>query len=315
MKLTIARGVLAKAKEGGALKSVSILPLVDPPEAPAGSQMIGLAYEIGPAGASFSPAITLVIAFDPEKLPAGFDEKRLMLVTWDVAAARWIDLEAIVDAASNTLSVTISRLGIFTLVAHMRPASFSVGDLIISPAEIQTGGRVSIGASVRNTGDLGGTHGVELTVNGKIESSQSVTIAGNSAQVVSFSVVRDTPGRYEVSLGGLSGAFTVRLPPAPAAFSLSPLAISRSEIHFGEETNISVVVENTGDLAGTYSVSFRIDGAVVSVREVTVAGHATQQVSLDVPGKSAGTFSVDVNGRRVPSPSNPGRVHRPRPRR
>jgi hypothetical protein len=99
-----------------------------------------------------------------------------------------------------------------------------------------------------------------------------------------------------VSLGSISGSFRVRMPPAPASFKVGPLAISRTEISFGEETNISVTVENTGDVAGSYVVTFKINGTPVNTHEVVVEGHATRKVSYDAPGKAPGVYSVDVNG-------------------
>jgi hypothetical protein len=155
---------------------------------------------------------------------------------------------------------------------------------------------LSIAVSVKNSGDLGGSYAVELKVNGKIESTQSVTVGGDSAKSVVFAVVRDTPGSYEVSVGGLSGAFKVRGAPAPPAFSVKSLSISRSEISFGEETVISVIAENAGDVAGFYKVTFKIDGTPVKAIEVSLAAHTTFKLEHAAIGKAPGTFSVDVNG-------------------
>jgi hypothetical protein len=114
-----------------------------------------------------------------------------------------------------------------------------------------------------------------------------------------------------VSVGSLSGSFKVRSLPAPATFKVGPLVISRSEIAFGEETVISVLVENTGDVAGLYTVTFKINGATAGVRDANVAAHATQKVEYAAFGKAPGTFSVDVNGQAgsftvKPLPAPPG---------
>jgi hypothetical protein len=94
------------------------------------------------------------------------------------------------------------------------------------------------------------------------------------------------------------------------------LTISRTELTIGEETNVSVVVTNTGDVAGSYTVTFRLDGVAVSVREVHVPAHAAQTVGYDAPCKVPGVFAVDVNGQAVsftvkawaaPPPKAPGK--------
>ncbi len=296
-KLSIGRGVLAKATDGSALRSVSIQPVASPPAPPADSQIIGLAYELGPAGATFNPAVTLTLTYDPAKLPAGLDEKNLVMATWDAAAGKWIELPTTVDPVAHTLSVTIGHLSTFAVVAHTRAASFSIADLSISPAEVPGGGQVSIGASVRNTGDLGGTYTVELKVNGQAESKQTVTVGGNAAQPVSFTVVRDTPGSYEVSVGGLSGVFKVAAPPASAAvFKLKSLTVEPGIVNLGQDVIISVVVDNTGGTAGTGPIVLKVDGALVETREVVLAPGASQKVGFTYSGQPAGVRKVNVNG-------------------
>ena len=65
VQLTIARGVQARAKDGGPLKSASINRLDSPPPPPPDVRMVGPAYELGPDGATFEPPIMLTFVFDP----------------------------------------------------------------------------------------------------------------------------------------------------------------------------------------------------------------------------------------------------------
>jgi len=84
--------------------------------------------------------------------------------------------------------------------------------------------------------------------------------------------------------------------PAPAAFTVSSLTISPSQVSVGEEVSISVTVTNTGDLAGTYTVTLKINGIVENTENVTLAGGATELVVFTVAGNKEGTYSVEVNG-------------------
>jgi len=84
--------------------------------------------------------------------------------------------------------------------------------------------------------------------------------------------------------------------PGPAAFSLSSLTISPSEIALGESVTISVEVTNTGEEAGNYEVILKIDGVVEASEEVSVAAGASQEVIFTVAKDVAKTYSVDVHG-------------------
>ena len=89
---------------------------------------------------------------------------------------------------------------------------------------------------------------------------------------------------------------TLEPAPGPAAFSLSSLTISPSEIVLGESVTISVEVTNTGEEAGNYEVILKIDGVVEASEEVSVAAGASQQVIFTVSKDVAKTYSVDING-------------------
>jgi parallel beta-helix repeat protein len=95
-------------------------------------------------------------------------------------------------------------------------AAFTSSDLSISPSEVSTGGTVTITLSVANTSGSEGSHNVVLKINGVEETEQSVTLAADSSQNVSFSVSREEAGSYGVDVDGLTGSFTVVTPAPPA---------------------------------------------------------------------------------------------------
>jgi PGF-pre-PGF domain-containing protein len=84
--------------------------------------------------------------------------------------------------------------------------------------------------------------------------------------------------------------------PAPAAFTVSALTISPSQVSVWEEVSISVTVKNTGGTVGTCVVTLKINGAVKAIENVTLAGGATELVVFTVAGDKEGTYSVEVNG-------------------
>jgi len=114
---------------------------------------------------------------------------------------------------ADTYAVTVDGLsGSFTVVpvvAPPAPAAFSVSRLSFQPAEVEAGTAVTIAVLVSNTGGTEGSYTVVLKVNGVKEAEKTVTIAAGDSQEVSFSLTRDEPGTYSVSVDGLSGGFTV----------------------------------------------------------------------------------------------------------
>ncbi len=78
-------------------------------------------------------------------------------------------------------------------------------------------------------------------------------------------------------------------------FAISELTISPAEAEAGEEVTISVLVVNSGDLAGGYVVTLRIDNDVVATREITLEGGGSELVSFAVL-RDAGTYRFEING-------------------
>ncbi|MDO9580697.1 MAG: CARDB domain-containing protein, partial [Bacteroidales bacterium] len=121
--------------------------------------------------------------------------------------------------------------------AAAAPAAFSISSLTISPSEVYVGEAVTISFSVANTGGQSGSYTVTLKINGVVEATKEVTVAAGKSESVSFTTSKNVAGTYSVDVNGLTGSFIVKekvVPLAPAAFSVSSLSISPSEVYVGE---------------------------------------------------------------------------------
>ena len=98
------------------------------------------------------------------------------------------------------------------------PAAFQIADLVISPAEVKPGEKVTITAEVTNAGGTDGSYTAKLRINDVTEATRKVTVAAGASQLLSFTVVKDAPDTYKVSWDELSGQFGVvkPAPPKPA---------------------------------------------------------------------------------------------------
>ena len=81
-----------------------------------------------------------------------------------------------------------------------------------------------------------------------------------------------------------------------AAFTSSTLSISPSAVYMGETVTISVLITNSGDAAGDYTVALKIDGEVEATKEVTLNAGASEEVTFATAKDVAGTYSVEVDG-------------------
>jgi hypothetical protein len=297
---TFPRGTRALDKNGNALSSLMAAVDANPPPAPAKTNIIGLAYNFGPAGATFDPGITFTWRYDPETLPQGVAEKDLVLAYYDTAAGKWVELECVVDTENNKITATVTHFTTFAILATIppKPAAFKVSGLAISPSEVYPGESVTVSVLVSNSGEVSGSYRVTFKVNDVVVATKDTTVAAGASQTVSFTTSQSAAGTYTVNIDGLSGSFAVKkavVPPKPAAFKVSGLAISPSEVYPGESVTVSVLVSNSGEVSGSYRVTFKVNDVVVATKDTTVAAGASQTVTF-VTSQIAGTYAVDVDG-------------------
>jgi len=113
----------------------------------------------------------------------------------------------------------------------------------------------------------------------------------------------------------------------PAEFSVTDLSVVPDEINVGEETTISAMVANTGDLTASYEAILKINDVVTKTIEVTLDGGASQRVSFSITPDAAGKFTISIGGlsgslevkepegvvAEVPEPKPPAPAPEPKP--
>jgi hypothetical protein len=268
-----------------------------PPAQPENKQVIGLAYDLGPDGATFAPPLVLTFSYDNLDIPEDTNEGELVIAFWDEDAEEWVELNCEVDTDTNTITAEVSHFTTFIILADTNPACFTVSDLSITPAEVSVGQTVNITALVANTSDLSGTYEVVLKVDNIAVAAREVTLAGGDSETVSFGITMNDVATHTVSVGGLSGTFKIiGESQGSAAFSFSDLSVSPAEIQAGENVNISVSVVNTGDLSGGYQVKLIINDWVVETKKVTLAAGESKTIVFNTTKDTAGTYEIDIGG-------------------
>lgn len=297
LTINVPQDTVALDKDSKSLKRLEATINDKPPAPPQDTSIVGPAYDLGPDGVTFAPPITLTWAYSPETLPQGIDERHLLIAFWN--GSQWEALESQVNVDANTVSARISHFTQFALIGKSAPPplteSLSFSRLSVIPSEVNPTEPVTISAVVINTGSASQSHTVVLEINGLEGARKKVVVDAGSSQKVEFIITRSAAGTYQVSIGGLSGTFTVKAA-VPADFAVSDLTITPAEIESGEKVTISVIITNTGALTGSYEAIFKIGDAVIAAQEVTLAGGASQPVSIITTKNEAGTYIVNVNG-------------------
>jgi hypothetical protein len=100
---------------GVALSQISITPMTPVPAFPAGANIIGLAYNFEPSGATFTPTVPVRFSYDPALLPTGVAEGSLKIAVYDTAAKAWITLTTTIDTANHFLFADIAHFSIYAV--------------------------------------------------------------------------------------------------------------------------------------------------------------------------------------------------------
>ncbi len=91
----------------------------------------------------------------------------------------------------------------------VKRAEFEVSSLNISPDAVVSGDLTTVTADVENIGEVEGTYTVILTIDGVEVQTQEITLAVGARETVTFSVVKEASGTYQVGIAELTGTLTV----------------------------------------------------------------------------------------------------------
>lgn len=119
LTVTIPKGTTAQGEDGKRLKTLEVAVDETPPIPPEDNNIIGLAYDFGPTGATFEPPITFTWSYDPDALPTDVFEADLVLAYY--IDGEWIELECVVDTESDTITASVSHFTTFAVMGRVEP--------------------------------------------------------------------------------------------------------------------------------------------------------------------------------------------------
>jgi energy-converting hydrogenase Eha subunit A len=365
---TIPKGTIALNAAGSPLTQISIVPVTTTITLTGGVQITGTFYECGPSGATFNPAIKITISYFAATLPGGVNEKDLAIgwldsngkfnalpstvdtngkiVTAMTTHFTQFGLAAVTGAATTTTTTTSTTTATTTTNATtvtttgttttttLKPAAFTASNLSVSPLRVKPGESATASVTITNTGGTQGTYKVNLKVNGAVEDSRDVIIAGGDSKNVNFTISKNQPGDYTISIDTLSATLTVQNPETttstpvvkakssnvpfiiacifgvllglilaflimqrknqPASFSVSDLVIMPTTVKPGEAANVSVKITNIGRKPGSFKVVMYVNANAEGSRDITLAKGSSETVSFTVIKNNPGIYVVTI---------------------
>jgi hypothetical protein len=134
-----------------------------------------------------------------------------------------------------------------------RSADTRVTTAYLQPSQVLAGQPVKIMANVANRGDISSSFTASLMINGQLEATRKVSVPGNMAVPIEFTVTKDKPGTYEVELNGQKIYFTIIGTAMEPTYSAPPEPILKRP------------VSSSSSPTNTRTVSFAVMGVLILI--------------------------------------------------
>ena len=214
------------------------------PPLPAGMTIMSAVYNLTPDKTTFEPAAQITFYYDKALVPDGLNSETILIAYWDDEAKKWVSIEGcICDPSNGTITVGVTHLTVFAVMAPTRSASFALANLEISPDAVQTGEPTIIAVQISNNGDLKSSYEVVLKIDGFQTQQKNLTIAGGDIESVSFEISITEPGSHTIEINGLRKTITVIEPatpepeePATPVAAINEVPSSSTETHSSSMT-------------------------------------------------------------------------------
>jgi uncharacterized cupredoxin-like copper-binding protein len=214
--ITLAKDASCHDKETNKLSTITISEQTNWPPVPEDYDIIGAAYEFQPAGAEFAPSLSLTLRYVDNDVPQYASEEDVYIAYYDAPAGNWVPLSSQVDTQNNRVAAPVSHFTTFAIMGAAvppTPANFAVTTIDLSSEQVEPGQEVFVIVNVTNTGDSEGSYTLNLTINGEVEQTKTVTLAPSASDTVTFTVTKEKPGTYTVSVDGATKEFIVEVLP------------------------------------------------------------------------------------------------------
>jgi hypothetical protein len=204
-------------------------------------------------------------------------------------------IDLLIVGAAVGVYFYLQSQGVITGAA--KPATFTYSDLTVSPLEAYVGQSIGITVNVTNIGDVEGNTTVNLEINGAIEDSQNVTLAGlKDSLIVEFTVLKLKDGNYSVKIGDLEGSFLLKpAPPESSKIVLSNFKSDPYEVWPNQTVTVTANALNPSAETDRLMITVTDDGDIVDSLMIELEAGASQQVVFNLTATNEGKHTVKLN--------------------
>ncbi|MGB9837223.1 CARDB domain-containing protein [Methanothermobacter sp.] len=189
-------------------------------------------------------------------------------------------------------AVTVNGLTPVT-VRVLRPATFTVHSLMVSPHQGVLPLNVEVSARVSNVGDVPGNYTSRLYIDGVPVQSKTVNVAAGGETPVTFT--------YPITQRG-NHTFTVDTLPAenvnvlkPATLEIGSLNVTPSSAVGSANVEVEAEIQNTGDVEGDFTVPVYLNGNLISTYTIRVGPHEGAVLRFQRYISSPGKYTFSIN--------------------
>jgi len=247
-------------------------------------------YEVSTANGSSLEQVTYRFAVDGNVVDDG---GQLRVLASNGSGAKTVDHTVVENGSTMVVAATTDVVD-RVVVATVRP-DVSTGT-ITTDGEATTDAPVTIETTLTNDGSADATETVELTIDGTVVDSRSVTVPANGATTVSFETQFDSAGDRRVGVAGSERSISVA--EAGRQVELTGVSVDQNQVRAGAPFDVSATFENTGGEAAPAQANFAVAGTVVDSKRPTVPARETETVTFTYTAEDAGELTIAVNGER-----------------
>jgi hypothetical protein len=178
-----------------------------------------------PCSVTFEPPARLTLGYDYSQLPENLASLRIAVYH---PGRGWTELETErgSDPEMGEATARLSDASVIAVLANVQalypspdppiqpalPGVFELRSLVVSPMIAQAGQPVVVSVIAENTGELDGICTLTLMINDEVAQTREIALVGGQSNHISFTIAKEVPGRYVVTIGKLTGEFTLLAP-------------------------------------------------------------------------------------------------------
>jgi hypothetical protein len=225
--LRLIKDTLTLDTEGKVVSAIKIRIAKETPPLPAGTVVIGNAYDCTPSGITFDGRVRLTLGYTVSALPAQVSSIRMAVYTPDTG---WTDCQTESGVAGiGSLTARVEHFSVFAILATTGSSEtqandnnpvFSAAHLKVAPNRstywpffpllVLDGMNVSVTTDVTNSGGVDGTWDLLLKVDGKDREIAQVALNTSETKTVTFTIHGSSQGEHTVQVAGLSGQYVTK---------------------------------------------------------------------------------------------------------